>query len=110
LKSDGTELDMALSHPAQSLASINVVAKADPDFLRTMAKDSKYEVNDIEYSLVRNDVPRGAPVGKSGLRGLLGGAVSGDILVVRIKQVNRINYKNQPIKTSVKGSFALRVK
>jgi len=110
LKPDGTELDMALSHSAQSLASINIVAKADPDFQRTMAKDSKYEVNDIEYSLVRNEVPRGAPVGKSGLRGLLGGAVAGDILVVRIKQVNRINYKNQPIKTPVKGSFALRVK
>jgi hypothetical protein len=76
-----------------------------------MARDANYVVSGGEITLVRNDVPRGAPVAiGAGLRGLLAGAAPGDIIVVRINQVTRTNFRGEKIPMEFRGVITVRVK
>jgi gliding motility-associated protein GldM len=108
---NGSELDISQAQTTNVLSSVKIVAKSDPTFARTMAKDANFAVTGGEITLVRNDVPRGAPVSiGSGIRGLLGGATAGDILVIRINQITRTNFRGEKIPMDFRGVITVRVK
>jgi hypothetical protein len=44
------------------------------------------------------------------MRGLLSGAASGDIIVVRISQVTRTNFRGEKIPMEFRGVITVRVK
>jgi hypothetical protein len=52
----------------------------------------------------------GQDVGKSALMGGLGGAASGDILVIRINQITRTNFRGEKIPMDFRGVITVRVK
>jgi gliding motility-associated protein GldM len=108
---NGSELDISQAHNINVLSGIKITAKSDPTFARTMARDANYAVSGGEITLVRNDVPRGAPVAiGAGMRSLLSGAASGDIVVVRINQVTRTNFRGEKIPMEFRGVITVRVK
>jgi hypothetical protein len=108
---NGSELDISQAQTTNVLSGVKIVAKSDPTFARTMARDANYVVSGGEITLVRNDVPRGAPVAiGAGLRGLLAGAAPGDIIVVRINQVTRTNFRGEKIPMEFRGVITVRVK
>ena len=108
---NGSDLDISQAQTTNVLSGVKIVAKSDPNFARTMAKDANFAVTGGEITLVRNDVPRGAPVSiGAGIRGLLGGAASGDILVIRINQITRTNFRGEKIPMDFRGVITVRVK
>jgi gliding motility-associated protein GldM len=111
LAANGSDLDISQAQTTNVLSGVKIVAKSDPNFARTMAKDANFAVTGGEITLVRNDVPRGAPVSiGAGIRGLLGGAASGDILVIRINQITRTNFRGEKIPMDFRGVITVRVK
>jgi len=108
---NGSELDISQAQTTNVLSGVKIVAKSDPNFARTMAKDANFAVTGGEITLVRNDVPRGAPVSiGAGIRGLLGSAAAGDILVIRINQITRTNFRGEKIPMDFRGVITVRVK
>jgi len=111
LAANGSELDISQAQTTNVLSGVKIVAKSDPNFARTMAKDANFAVTGGEITLVRNDVPRGTPASiGAGIRGLLGGAASGDILVIRINQITRTNFRGEKIPMDFRGVITVRVK
>ena len=111
LAANGSELDISQAQTTNVLSGVKLVAKSDPNFARTMAKDANFAVTGGEITLVRNDVPRGTPASiGAGIRGLLGGAASGDILVIRINQITRTNFRGEKIPMDFRGVITVRVK
>ena len=74
-----------------------------------------FEIANLAYDPVRklNRVQKFKKVkdaAKIGARGLLGGAASGDILVIRINQITRTNFRGEKISMNYKGVITVRVK
>ncbi|MFM7629104.1 MAG: gliding motility protein GldM [Algoriphagus sp.] len=111
LAANGSELDISQAQTTNVLSGVKIVAKSDPTFARTMARDANFAVTGGEITLVRNEVPRGAPVAiGAGLRGLLGSAAAGDIIVIRINQITRTNFRGEKIPMDFRGVITVRVK
>jgi gliding motility-associated protein GldM len=108
---NGSELDISKAQTPNVLSGLKILAKSDPNFARTMAKDANFAVTGGEITLVRNDVPRGAPVSiGAGIKGLLGAAASGDIVVIRINQITRTNFRGEKIPIDFRGVITVRIK
>lgn len=108
--SNGAELDLSQAQPVNVLSGIKVVAKPEPNFARTMSKDSNFDVTGGELILLRNDVPRTTvPIG-SGMRSLLESARPGDDIVVRVTQVTRTNFRGNKINSEQREIIRIPVK
>ncbi len=111
LAANGSELDLSQSHTINALQGIKVTAKSDPNFARTMARDANFAVTRGQITLVRNDIPRGAPVDlSSGLRGLLSNAATGDLIVIKVTGVTRTNFRGEKISMDYQDLITVRVK
>lgn len=108
--SNGAELDLSQAQPVNVLSGIKVVAKPEPNFARTMSKDSNFDVTGGELILLRNDVPRTTvPIG-SGMRSLLESARPGDDIVVRVTQVTRTNFRGNKINSEQREIIRIPIK
>lgn len=108
--SNGAELDLSQAQPVNVLSGIKVVAKPEPNFARTMSKDSNFDVTGGELILLRNDVPRATvPIG-SGMRSLLESARPGDDIVVRVTQVTRTNFRGNKINSEQREIIRIPIK
>jgi gliding motility-associated protein GldM len=107
-------LDLSVSHTLGTLGGLKVEAVAEPTFGRTMAKDANFEVSGGELILLRNDVPRANVPITSGkglaMRTLLESAKAGDIIVVRITQVTRTNFRGSKIAIPQAEIIPIRIK
>jgi gliding motility-associated protein GldM len=107
-------LDLSVSHTLGALGGLKVEAIAEPTFGRTMAKDANFEVSGGELILLRNDVPRANVPITSGkglaMRTLLESAKAGDIIVVRITQVTRTNFRGAKIAIPQAEIIPIRIK
>ncbi|MEP4376901.1 MAG: GldM family protein, partial [Algoriphagus sp.] len=112
--SNGTELDLSQAQAISSLMSMKLLAKAEPTFARTMAKDATFEVTGGEMRLLRNEVPRQTVQISSGnnlaMRSLLESAKAGDVVVFEVRQVTRTNFRGNKIPTELRQVVPIRVK
>jgi gliding motility-associated protein GldM len=108
--SNGVELDMSQAQPINILNGMKVIAKPEPTFARTMAKDANFEVTGGELILLRNEVPRTTVPISSGLRSLLESAKPGDDIVIRITQVTRTNFRGNKIPTEQREIIRMAIK
>jgi gliding motility-associated protein GldM len=112
--SNGNELDLSQAHPIGTLTGIKLLAKAEPTFARTMAKDAIFEVTGGEMRLLRNEVPRQTSQISSGnslaMRSLLESARAGDVIVFEIRQVTRTNFRGNKIPSELRQVVAVRIK
>jgi gliding motility-associated protein GldM len=110
----GGALDLSLSHAVSALSGLKLEAVAEPTFGRTMGKDANFEVSGGELILLRNDVPRATVQITSGknlaMRSLLEGAKPGDIIVARITQVTRTNFRGSKIQMPQPEVIPIRIK
>lgn len=110
----GGPLDLSVSHTLATLGSLKVEAVPEPTFGRTMAKDANFEVSAGELILLRNDVPRATVPFTSGkalaMRSLLESAKGGDIIVMRVTQVTRTNFRGAKIAIPQTEIIPIRVK
>jgi gliding motility-associated protein GldM len=112
--SNGSELDLSLAHAITTLTGIKLLAKAEPTFARTMAKDAVFEVTGGEMRLLRNEVPRQSAQISSGnslaMRSLLESAKTGDVIVFEIRQVTRTNFRGNKISSELRQVVPIRIK
>jgi gliding motility-associated protein GldM len=112
--SNGNELDLSQAHPIGTLTGIKLLAKAEPTFARTMAKDAVFEVTGGEMRLLRNEVPRQTAQISSGnslaMRSLLESAKVGDVIVFEIRQVTRTNFRGNKIPSELRQVVPVRIK
>lgn len=94
----GGLVNMQKGETASRLRSIKVEAIADEDFKNFLPKDARYRVAEAEIILARGS----RPVGKETLSNetanlgrLMSQAKAGDRLVIEIKKVQRMNFKNE---------------
>ncbi|MCE7056624.1 gliding motility protein GldM [Algoriphagus sp. AGSA1] len=111
---NGTELDLSQAQAISSLMGLKLLAKAEPTFARTMAKDANFEVTGGEMRLLRNEVPRQTVQISSGnnlaMRSLLESARAGDVVVFEIRQVTRTNFRGNKIPSELRQVVPIRVK
>ncbi|MFL0684351.1 MAG: gliding motility protein GldM [Algoriphagus aquaeductus] len=108
--SNGAELDMSQAQPVNVLSGMKIIAKPEPTFARTMAKDANFEVTGGELILLRSEVPRATvPIG-SGMRSLLESARPGDQIVVRVTQVTRTNFRGNKINSEQREILRIPIK
>jgi len=111
---NGSELDLSQAQAISSLMGLKMLAKAEPTFARTMAKDSNFEVTGGEMRLLRNEVPRQTVQISSGnslaMRSLLESARAGDVVVFEIRQVTRTNFRGNKIPSELRQVVPIRVK
>lgn len=113
--SSGAELDLSRAQDINSLRSIKVIAKAEPTFARTMAKDANFDVTGGQLRLIRNDVPRGDAInitnGSSlAISSLLAGAKAGDDIVIEVRGVTRTNFRGNKIPSDITQVIRIPVK
>ncbi|REG88429.1 type IX secretion system motor protein PorM/GldM [Algoriphagus antarcticus] len=112
--SNGSELDLSQAQAISSLMGLKMLAKAEPTFARTMAKDANFEVTGGEMRLLRNEVPRQTVQISSGsslaMRSLLESARAGDVVVFEIRQVTRTNFRGNKIPSELRQVVPIRVK
>lgn len=112
--SNGSELDLSQAHAISSLMGLKMLAKAEPTFARTMAKDAVFEVTGGEMRLLRNEVPRQTTPISNGnslaMRSLLESARAGDVVVFEIRQVTRTNFRGNKIPSELRQVVTIRVK
>lgn len=110
----GGALDLSISHTLAALGSLKVEAVPELTFGRTMAKDANFEVTAGELILLRNDVPRITVPFTSGkglaMRTLLESAKGGDIIVMRVTEVTRTNFRGAKIIIPQTEIIPIRVK
>src|SRR5690606_36459074 len=112
--SNGSEIDLSQAQAISSLMGVKLLAKAEPTFARTMAKDAAFEVTGGEMRLLRNEVPRGTQQISNGnslaMRSLLESARAGDVVVFEIRQVTRTNFRGNKIPSELRQVVTIRVK
>ncbi|WP_339874495.1 gliding motility protein GldM [uncultured Algoriphagus sp.] len=112
--SNGAELDLSQAQAISSLMGLKMLAKAEPTFARTMAKDASFEVTGGEMRLLRNEVPRQTAQITNGnslaMRSLLESAKAGDVVVFEIRQVTRTNFRGNKIPSELRQVVPIRVK
>lgn len=94
----GGLVNMQKGESASRLRSIKVEAIADEDFANFLPKDARYRVAEADIILARGS----RPIGKETLSNetanlgrLMSQAKSGDRLVIEIKKVQRMNFRNE---------------
>jgi len=94
----GGLVNMQKGESASRLRSIKVEAIPDEDFANFLPKDARYRVTEADIILARGS----RPVGKETLTNetanlgrLMSQAKAGDRLVIEIKQVQRMNFRNE---------------
>ncbi len=94
----GGLVNMQKGETASRLRSIKIEAIADEDFKNFLPKDARYRVAEGEVILARGS----RPIGKETLSNetanlgrLMSQAKAGDRLVIEIKKVQRMNFKNE---------------
>ncbi len=97
------------------LRSLEAKAIADESFKQFLPKDARYRVTKWEVTLARGARPIGAPMRmtreKANLSQLLSKAQSGDRLVVEIKEVKRMNFRDNIEKVNMPPSyFSINIK
>ncbi|MHA7131343.1 type IX secretion system motor protein PorM/GldM [Algoriphagus namhaensis] len=112
--SNGNELDLSQSQAIGTLTGLKVLAKPEPTFGRTMAKDANFEVTGGEVRLLRNDVPRQTTPISNGnniaMRQLMESARAGDDIVIVVTQVTRTNFRGNKIPSTLNKVIRIGVK
>lgn len=112
--SNGSEIDLSQAQAISSLMGLKMLAKPEPTFARTMAKDANFEVTGGEMRLLRNEVPRQTVQITNGnslaMRSLLESARAGDVVVFEIRQVTRTNFRGNKIPSELRQVVPIRVK
>ncbi|MEX2593505.1 MAG: gliding motility protein GldM [Anditalea sp.] len=106
-------IDLQNPYPAPGPSQLMIRAVPEPNFARTMARDSNFEVTGGEVRLVRNDVPRETVkiTGENvAIRNLLQAAKSGDRLIVVATEVTRTNFRGNKITTPVSEVHTISIK
>lgn len=112
--SNGSEIDLSQAQAIGTLTGIKLLAKPEPTFGRTMARDANFEVTGGEMRLLRNEVPRQTVQISNGsslaMRSLLESARAGDDIVFEIRQVTRTNFRGNKIPSELRQIIRIPVK
>ncbi len=112
--SNGSEIDLSQAQAIGTLTGIKLLAKPEPTFGRTMAKDAAFEVTGGEMRLLRNEVPRETVQISNGsslaMRSLLESARAGDDIVFEIRQVTRTNFRGNKIPAELRQIIRIPIK
>ena len=108
VRSRGRELNVKKGESASRLRSIEVKAIPDEGFKQFLPKDARYRVTKWEVTLARGSRPVGQPKRVSSesvsLADLVSRARPGDRLVIEVKQVQRMNFRNKVENVNI-GTF-----
>jgi gliding motility-associated protein GldM len=88
-------LDLKLGGPCP--ASVTVVAQAEPSFAATLPQDARYQVAELEVTLLRANQALGRAKGAAiaTLGTLRAHAREGDHLLIEVKKLQRINFQGR---------------
>ncbi|WP_460894665.1 type IX secretion system motor protein PorM/GldM [Rufibacter soli] len=95
---NGRPVDVVKGMPAPGPRVLEVRAVADESFKNQLPKDARYRVTQYTVYLVRGSRPVGQVVGNGptvSLGNLAGQARPGDRIAVDIKEIRRLNYRDQ---------------
>jgi len=110
VRSRGRELNVKKGESISRLRSIEIKAVPDEGFKQFLPKDARYRVTKWEVTLARGSRPVGSPKTISSesasLADFSSRARPGDRLVVEVKQVQRMNFRNKVENVNI-GTFTM---
>ncbi|MBC3540572.1 gliding motility protein GldM [Rufibacter sediminis] len=95
---NGRPVDVVKGMPAPGPRSLTIQAIPDESFKNQLPKDARYRVTDYTVYLVRGNRPVGRVEGSGptvSLGNLAGQARPGDRIAVEVKEIRRMNYRDQ---------------
>ena len=105
LTSRGKAINAKSGESISALRSLDIAAIPDADFKAFLPKDARYRVTGWEVTLARGKRPVGPPQKlskqKASLGALMQKAKPGDRIVVEVKRVQRMNFRNQTENVSI---------